>query len=414
MSVNAVSWAIDRAPVPGNRCVARMILVHLADKADAEGRDTWKYVSAIADAIGVDDSTIHRNLAWLEEHGLIERGDQRLVDDYPDYARPVVWNLRLDQVRTPSDRETKKRRAGRPRKRVEKPGRDSQPGFRTGADDLEKPGGDSRPGVPGEENPVAPVQPGWSRPCDRGGCTRAIQNVHTHPETINPSAPTGHLPAVSGATPGNGTDDDGTANETSRVLDALTRLRRDLGLSVREPSKTDRRAITRLLKRLHGQGSLEPSRTVLAVLESAFEGSWWPRLIRDGRCLESCWDKLADDAVLSARRYAESDPARHDVGRSVRTHTHSTSCAHVAAIIDSPDAVAVEPNGVYRHGPSDIIAGWLNDGMDEGEALKRLCSNLADAANRRRTDQERLERIRAARGGRMFAGVTTPGIEVTR
>ena len=82
--------------------------------------------------------------------------------------------------------------------------------------------------------------------------------------------------------------------------------------------------------------------------------------------------------------------------------------------MDSPDAVAVEPNGVYRHGPSDIIAGWLNDGMDEGEALKRLCSNLADAANRRRTDQERLERIRAARGGRMFAGVTTPGIEVTR
>lgn len=413
MSVNAVSWAIDRAPVPGNRCVARMILVHLADKADADGRDTWKYVSAIADAIGVDDSTIHRNLAWLEEHGLIERGDQRLVDDYPEYARPVVWNLRLDQVRTPSDRETKKRRAGRPRKRVEKPGRDSQPGFRTGADDLEKPGGDSRPGVPETENPVAPVQPGWSRPCDRGGCTGAIQNVHTHPETINPSAPTGHLPAAGGATPGNGTDD-GTMDGAGRVLGELARLRRGLGLSVREPSKTDRRAVTRLLKRLRDQGSPDPSQAVLMVLDSAFEGSWWPRLIRDGRCLESNWDKLADDAVLSARRDAGNEPVRPAASRQIEAHAHSASCGHVAAIVDSSDAVAAEPDGVYRHGAGDMVAGWLNDGMDEGEALKRLCSNLKDAAEDRRRDRERLERIRAARGGRMFAGAMKPGIEVTR
>lgn len=414
MSVNAVSWAIDRAPVPGARCVARMILVHLADKADSEGRDTWKYVSAIADAIGVDDSTIHRNLSWLEEHGLIERGDQRLVDDYPEYARPVVWNLRLDRVREPSDRETKKRRAGRPRKYAGKPTCDSQPGFPDGVVDAGIPGGDSRPGIPEAENPVAPVQPGWSHPCDQGGCTGAIQNTHKHPETYNPSAPTGHLPAAGGTTHGNGTDDDGTADEAGRVLDALTRLRRGLGLSAKEPSKTDRRAVMRLLKRLRDQGSPDPSRAVLTVLESAFKGSWWPRLIRGGRCLESHWDKLADDAVLSARRDAGSEPVRPDAGRQTVKHAHSASCAHVAAIVDSPDVVAVEPDGVYRHGSGDMVAGWLNDGMNEGEALKRLCSNLAAAAERRRTDRERVERIRAARGGRMFAGAMTPGIEVTR
>lgn len=413
MSVNAVSWAIDRAPVPGNRCVARMILVHLADKADADGRDTWKYVSAIADAIGVDDSTVHRNLAWLEEHGLIERGDQRLVDDYPEYARPVVWNLRLDKVREPSDRETKKRRAGRPRKHTGKPTRDLQPGIPVSPAQSEKPGGDSRPGIPETENPVAPVQPGWSRPCDRGGCTGAIQNTHKHPETYNPSAPTGHLPAAGGATPGNGTDD-GTTDGAGRVLDELARLRRDLGLSVREPSKTDRRAVTRLLKRLRDQGSPDPSQAVLMVLDSAFEGSWWPRLIRDGRCLESNWDKLADDAVLSARGDAGNEPVRPAAGRQIEAHAHSASCGHVAAIVDSSDAVAVEPDGVYRHGAGDMVAGWLNDGMNEGEALKRLCSILKDAAEDRRRDRERLERIRAARGGRMFAGAMKPGIEVTR
>ena len=115
MSVEAVSWAINKAPVGGN-VTARMILVSLADKADEYGRDAWKYTSAIADSIRKSDATVFRTLAWLEEIGVIERGDQRLVDHYPEYARPVVWNLRLDLVQEPIERQKRKGRAGRPRK----------------------------------------------------------------------------------------------------------------------------------------------------------------------------------------------------------------------------------------------------------------------------------------------------------
>ena len=74
MSVEAVSWAINKAPVGGN-VTARMILVSLADKADEYGRDAWKYTSAIADSIRKSDATVFRTLAWLEEIGVIERGD---------------------------------------------------------------------------------------------------------------------------------------------------------------------------------------------------------------------------------------------------------------------------------------------------------------------------------------------------
>ena len=120
MSVEAVSWAINKAPVGGN-VTARMILVSLADKADEYGRDAWKYTSAIADSIRKSDATVFRTLAWLEEIGVIERGDQRLVDHYPEYARPVVWNLRLDLVQEPIERQKGKGRAGRPCKQVGDP-----------------------------------------------------------------------------------------------------------------------------------------------------------------------------------------------------------------------------------------------------------------------------------------------------
>lgn len=71
MSVEAVSWAINKAPVGGN-VTARMILVSLADKADEYGRDAWKYTSAIADSIRKSDATVFRTLAWLEEIGVID------------------------------------------------------------------------------------------------------------------------------------------------------------------------------------------------------------------------------------------------------------------------------------------------------------------------------------------------------
>lgn len=126
MSVEAVSWAINKAPCEGN-VSARMVLVHLADHADSDGRNTWKYVSTIADEMRVSDSTVRRQLKWLEDRGLIERGDQHLVDHYDLYQRPVVWNLRLDLVQKPTERQLARRRPGRPRKRRQPAGIQKNP-----------------------------------------------------------------------------------------------------------------------------------------------------------------------------------------------------------------------------------------------------------------------------------------------
>lgn len=157
MSVRAVSWAIDQAPVGGNT-TARMILVSLADKADEYGRDAYKYVSAIADSIRKSDSTVSRTLAWMEEIGVIERGDQHLVDSYPEYLRPVVYDLRLDLVQEPTPRQIKKARPGRPRKLVKDPRPEdgktlsqNETGFFEESDE--------------KENPVAPVHPPRSHQC---------------------------------------------------------------------------------------------------------------------------------------------------------------------------------------------------------------------------------------------------------
>ncbi|MFQ9708085.1 MAG: winged helix-turn-helix domain-containing protein [Bifidobacterium dentium] len=185
MSVRAVSWAIDQAPVGGNT-TARMILVSLADKADEYGRDAYKYVSAIADSIRKSDSTVSRNLAWMEEIGVIERGNQHLVDSYPEYARPIVYDLRLDLVQEPTERQTKKGRPGRPRKTVKdpKPATEHTPSQQE--DNTRRKTMMSRkPMIPTKIKPSPKIGPGFSR---RRRQPETRSHRCTHPGRI--SAPT--------------------------------------------------------------------------------------------------------------------------------------------------------------------------------------------------------------------------------
>lgn len=472
MSVNAVSWAIDRAPVPGARCVARMILVHLADKADADGCDTWKYVSAIADAIGVDDSTVHRNLAWLEEHGLIERGDQSLVSDYPEYARPVVWNLRLDKVREPSERAMRKgrRRAGRPKKHATPPTPATQAAEVTEADMLlgepaatdgvdveatsvpeatpdgttetfsvsvepavddadqaaepaapieastvedtmvdgvksgvEKAGCKSPVGFSGVENPVALVQPPRLHGCDHPGCTSAIHNVHKHPKTINPSAPTGHLP-LRGATP---SDETQTETETGSaeagvVVDVLRERRRLAGLSAPAPSERDRRMVARLVDRLRAEGVAEPVALVTTLAGWLVGHRFWAKRVRSGSDLARHFDEIRDDWLIDRRTPATGSPTADSC-----VDGHTPGCRHVLGVVDAPECRRVEPDMTRRHDPAAVVAGWLNDGLSEREATSRLVRRLGDARQDRAAQRERLAEERKARGGHMFAGFST-------
>ncbi|MCD0450789.1 helix-turn-helix domain-containing protein [Actinocorallia sp. API 0066] len=81
MSVEAILWALDHAPIPatgGDRkptadSAARLVLIALAERADKQGRDSWPAMTELQLRTGQDRRTIQRALARLEAADLIVR-----------------------------------------------------------------------------------------------------------------------------------------------------------------------------------------------------------------------------------------------------------------------------------------------------------------------------------------------------
>ncbi len=400
MSVRAVSWAIDQAPVGGNT-TARMILVSLADKADEYGRDAYKYVSAIADSIRKSDSTVSRTLAWMEEIGVIERGNQHLVDSYPWYARPVVYDLRLDLVQEPTPRQVQKGRPGRPRKIVEDPrtgiGKTLDDGGTSNADDSNEnktlsqneTGFSEEPMK--EENPGAPVRPPRSHRCTHPGPTGALHNVLKHPKTYNPSLPTGELPA-SGKRPGGEDGTDGTAgasSETAAVMDHLADVRSGLSLTTAEPTGRDHARIARLIGRVakaHDGDRAAAAALILAVIDWLPSNTFWLSRVDSVRRLAADWDRIANDWTISELE----DRRRHEAEANVRDrrpearptpcppvyrprpHTHTFACKHVLDAM-RPHESEYDHEGSYLRGnPSEwqLACQRLADELNQHEAME--------------------------------------------
>ena len=394
MSVEAVSWAINKAPVGGN-VTARMILVSLADKADEYGRDAWKYTSAIADSIRKSDATVFRTLAWLEEIGVIERGDQRLVDHYPEYARPVVWNLRLDLVQEPTERQKRKGRAGRPRKQVRDPEpRAGTDGGKDGKTLSQNERGFSEPAAGQEETP--------SHRCEVPPLTGERHNVQKH---TYPSAPTGHLPA-DGETPGKeGGDDAAVDVDAGSVADALMVMRSKLGLPAPEPTARDLRHASRLLDRVaaeHGGDRAQALGAVLDVIGWMPRNRFWLRRILNARLLDSQWRGILNDFAVdrleaaSGRDGGRTDDAGTVPAQTAKRHRHTWLCRHVLDRL-----------------------GATREAVSADDALGARAFAVADELNRRDglpvpdrgpqpavpdIERRRLDEARRAHGGSMFAG----------
>lgn len=393
MSVEAVSWAINKAPVGGN-VTARMILVSLADKADEYGRDAWKYTSAIADSIRKSDATVFRTLAWLEEIGVIERGDQRLVDHYPESARPVVWNLRLDLVQEPIERQKRKGRAGRPCKQVGDPEpRAGTDGGKDGKTLSQNERGFSEPAAGQEETP--------SHRCEVPPLTGERHNVQKH---TYPSAPTGHLPA-DGETPGKEDGDDSAVDaDAGSVADALKGMRSKLGLPAPEPTARDLRHASRLLDRVaaeHGGDRAQALGAVLDVIGWMPRNRFWLRRILNARLLDSQWRGILNDFAVDRLGAGDvRDEARAgDAGAApaqAKRHRHTWMCRHVLDRL-----------------------GATGEAVSSDDALNRRAFAVADELNRRDglpvldrgpqpavpdVERHRLDEARRAHGGSMFAG----------
>ena len=73
----------------------RLVLYFLADKAREHGgyQQAWPSATYMADALGMDRTTVHRCLKKLQKRGLVLRGDQSLVARRGGGRKPVVWAL---------------------------------------------------------------------------------------------------------------------------------------------------------------------------------------------------------------------------------------------------------------------------------------------------------------------------------
>lgn len=93
MSIEAMMWVKKHAPT--KNATEMCILYALADRANDDGTGCWPYYETLADESRCSVPTIKRHIKELEIRGVIVRGDQSLVSQYPNYRRPVVWDLNL-------------------------------------------------------------------------------------------------------------------------------------------------------------------------------------------------------------------------------------------------------------------------------------------------------------------------------
>lgn len=426
MSNQALAWAFGLSL---GSAAQKAVLLYLADRAQEDGSCAWPSVMRIRVATELSERSVRAALKALCERGLIVPGDQRHAalgrnnTVVPRNRRSRVWDLCMDVpvesfdgVQCSADVERRLRG---------EEGAERAPGHRGGDDvptdaptDGSAGGGGSAPVGAGVGCTSCTPDGGGA---DRVGCRSCMSRgagAAPKPKTkpINPSAPTGHLPA-SGAIPSDGgsgmsgdghgphpTRDPDTGSDggsVDRVLDALAERRRGLGLTVREPSKADRRAVGRLLERLRSQGDVDPAGVVLSVLDTAFAGTWWPRLVRDGRGLESRWERLVDDVALDARHARAAGDSGH--GPAVAAHVHAAGCEHVRHVLASPEAVGVEPRQELRMVHARRVADELNrrEGRQDGVyfATVVLVGLLRDDVRARRAEYEarRAERERAER-----------------
>ncbi|MFJ6677407.1 helix-turn-helix domain-containing protein [Actinosynnema sp. NPDC091369] len=109
MSIEAIDWALNHAPIPTDRKDASTLaitLIALANHAGPDGRDAFPSVERMMRYTRLSRRTIQRSLRSLEELGLIRSGNTRVRDaKIPEAnARPQVYDLVLSaKLSTASD-----------------------------------------------------------------------------------------------------------------------------------------------------------------------------------------------------------------------------------------------------------------------------------------------------------------------
>ena len=338
MSNIALSWAF-KCHV-GNAS-AKAVLVYLADRASDDGTAAFPKIGTIVAVTELSERTVRSSLKTLQERGFIRRGDQRYArlgrggrDRLPQYCQ-VVWDLAVES--DPSNLEWIKETHAEEQD-LSTMGTTVDPAASAVTENSEsrdvlsenvgtKPISSSANLAGLEKGPETALQIPQGQHCKSRtsstanaagpalqisqGCIYKDKTLQVNPpcEPSFPSAPTGHLPA-SGATADEGMnendeqqpDDGELAESADRVLASLDEQRSERGLTTPKPTKTDRRAVIGLYRRLVAQGTQWPTVAMVDAICFAMTGDWWPKRLRTGRSLARCWDELTDDMQLAAHR----------------------------------------------------------------------------------------------------------------
>jgi hypothetical protein len=92
MSVAATTWVWKHSQSGGND---RLVLLAIADAADAQGANAWPRVSTIAIMAGLSVRTVQRCIQSLVELGELEVERQAGREDLPDRWRPNRYRIVL-------------------------------------------------------------------------------------------------------------------------------------------------------------------------------------------------------------------------------------------------------------------------------------------------------------------------------
>lgn len=110
MSVQAIVWALESAPISKSSHLGTLIA--LANQADSDGEGAYPSHSTMAWETRKSPQSVRKDLREMEAEGIICRGDQRMTAHLPSDRRPVVWNLVMEKCRDMDKRPTKRPASG--------------------------------------------------------------------------------------------------------------------------------------------------------------------------------------------------------------------------------------------------------------------------------------------------------------
>jgi Helix-turn-helix domain len=110
MSVEAISWALNLAPVPADRggqpsSACKLVLVGLANHAGPDGTGAFPSAATLVRYTGLSERTVRTCLDRLEAAGIISPCDPDIVAARIKRAdrRPQGWDLDLSLIRDDLD-----------------------------------------------------------------------------------------------------------------------------------------------------------------------------------------------------------------------------------------------------------------------------------------------------------------------